>query len=281
MKFSLENPWSMGMRYLQVITGFCLALMLSITPVMAESNNTLRLATTTSIKSSGLLDHILSEFKKKFSYPVETTVVGSGKALRLARTGGVDLVWVNSPDSEQKFIEDGYGIERNIVIKNDFVIAGPTDDPANIASSPDVFSALKKIIDQQALFISRADDSGTNQKEIDLWEKVNFDPVGEDWYLETGSSMAASLKIAEEKKAYIMIDRATFIVRHKNSIKILTEDPANLSTPYSVIMVNPEKHADTNIKAAGEFINWLRSEEGILCIESFQHDNQQLYTAVK
>ena len=275
------NHRGTSMSFKPIFTGLYLLLIVSISCVQAEPNDTLRLATTTSVENSGLLDHILPEFKKQYPYKVETTIVGSGKALRLGRTGDVDMVWVHSPASERKFVEDGFGVEHHTVMRNDFVIAGPTNDPANIADSPDVFSALNKIKDQQASFISRADDSGTNKKEISLWEKVNYDPVGEEWYLETGSGMGASLKVAEEKKAYIMIDRATFVVRHGPTHKILTEDPDNLSNPYSVIMVNADKHANTNTQAAGDLINWLRSPEGKSAIESFQHDNQQLYTAVQ
>lgn len=259
---------------------FCLVLLHCLNVAHAE-NNTLRLATTTSVENSGLLDHILPEFKKQHPYNIETTIVGSGKALRLGRTGDVDMVWVHSPASEKKFVDDGFGTEHHTVMRNDFIIAGPVNDPAGIKDSTDVFTALKKIKDKQARFISRADDSGTNKKEIALWEKINFDPVGEDWYLETGSGMGASLKVAEEEKAYIMIDRATFVVLHGPALNILAEDTVNLSNPYSVIMVNPEKHVDTNTEAASNFISWLRSAEGKSTIESFQHDNQQLYTAVK
>lgn len=243
--------------------------------------NTLRLATTTSVENSGLLEHILPAYRKQHPYDMETTIVGSGKALRLGRTGDVDMVWVHSPASEKRFVDEGFGTEHHTIMRNDFIIAGPVDDPAGIEGSPDVFTALKKIKDNKASFISRADDSGTNKKEIALWGKINFDPVGEDWYLETGSGMAASLKVAEEEKAYIMIDRATFVVRHGPTLKMLAEDTINLSNPYSVIMVNPEKHAATNTEAASSFINWLRSAEGASAIESFQHDGQQLYTAVK
>ncbi len=259
---------------------YCLIVLHCVNLAHAETGS-LRLATTTSIQSSGLLEHVLSEFTQKFTYSIDKTVVGSGKALRLARTGRVDLVWVNSPISEQKFMDDGLGVDRHTVMRNDFVIAGPNHDPANISASSDIYEALEKIRTQEAPFISRADDSGTNQKELALWEKINFDPVGEDWYIETGASMATSLKIAEQEGAYIIIDRATFVMRHDNSLRILTEDPDNLFTNYSVIMVNPEKHDDINTQAASDFIKWLKSDQGISAIESFQHDNHQLYTAVK
>lgn len=264
-------------RYFAV---YCLIFLHCVNVAHAETN-TLRLATTTSVENSGLLNHILPVYKQQHPYNIETTIVGSGKALRLGRTGNVDMVWVHSPASEKKFVDEGFGTEYHTIMRNDFIIAGPVDDPAGIKGSPDVFTALKKIRDKKAIFISRADDSGTNKKEIALWENINFDPVGEDWYLETGSGMGASLKVAEQEKAYIMIDRATFVVLHGPALKILIEDTTNLSNPYSVIMVNPEKHAATNTEAASSFINWLRSAEGVSAIESFQHDDQQLYTAVK
>ncbi|MEJ2213843.1 MAG: substrate-binding domain-containing protein [Gammaproteobacteria bacterium] len=257
-----------------------MSFLLSINPALAESSHTLRLATTTSVENSGLLTYLMPHFKIKHPYEVDVSIVGSGKALRLGRTGAVDVVWVHSPASEMRFVEEGFGVNHHTVMRNDFVIAGPKHDPAKIADSADVLAALKKISDSNATFISRADDSGTNKKEISLWKKLDYDPVGEDWYIETGSGMAESLKTAEKQQAYIMVDRATFVVRHGPSFKILIEDPDNLSNPYSVVMVNPEKHSATNTVAAGDFITWISSDAGKSAIESFQHNNQQLYFAV-
>jgi len=246
----------------------------------ADSAKPLRLATTTSVENSGLLDFLLPEFKKDFPYDLKVTVVGSGKALRLGRTGGVDVLWVHSPASEKKFVDEGFGVRHKTVMRNDFVLAGPVNDPAQISTEKNILDAFEKIAAKQQLFVSRGDDSGTNKKEISLWDATGTDPVGEDWYLETGQGMGGSLKTAQQNGAYIMIDRATFVVRHDESYKIIVEDAGNLSNPYSVIAVDPSKQEGINFQGAINFIEWLDSPEGKGIIASFKHNNQQLYFPV-
>jgi len=264
------------MKYKLCVVGIVLILA-SAGAVYAESAKTLRLATTTSVDNSGLLDFLLPEFKKDYPYDVTVTVVGSGKALRLGRSGAVDVVWVHSPASERKFVDEGFGVSHKTVMRNDFILAGPVDDPAQISSEKNIHDALKKIASAGTLFVSRGDDSGTNKKELSLWDAVGVDPVGEDWYLETGQGMGASLKTAQQNKAYIMIDRATFVVRHDASYKIVLEDEGNLSNPYSVMAVNPTKQKAINFQAAINFIDWLDSPRGKLMIAAFKHDDEQLY----
>ena len=261
-----------------------LFLLFSFQTQAVEADNrqsTLRLATTTSVDNSGLLKHLLPRFAENNPYQIQLTVVGSGKALRMGRSGEVDVVWVHSPRSEKKFVDEGYGINHHQVMRNDFVLVGPESDPAGISSASDVADALKKIANSQLVFVSRADDSGTNKKELLVWQLADIDPVGNDWYLETGTGMAATLKMAEAENAYLLIDRATFSVRQEKGLKILLEDSENLSNPYSVIAVNPAKNSNINHLAATRLISWLISTEGQQAIAGFKHDGQQLYYPVR
>ena len=264
------------MKYKLCVVGI-VVILAAAGAVYAEPAKTLRLATTTSVDNSGLLNFLLPVFKQDHPYDLEIMVVGSGKALRLGRAGAVDMVWVHSPDSEKKFVDEGFGVNRKTVMRNYFILAGPVDDPAQISTENNIHDALKKIAASETLFISRGDDSGTNKKELSLWDAVGIDPVGEDWYLETGQGMGASLQTAQQNQAYIMIDRATFLVHHDRSYKIILEDEANLFTRYSVIAVNPAKQEAINFKAATKFIDWLDSPRGKQTIASFKHNDEQLY----
>lgn len=255
--------------------------LISIAEEISTPNKLIRMAATTSIENSGLLKYLLPKFMRQHDCEVDLTVVGSGKALRLARTGKVDVVWVHSPPAEMNFVAQGYGINRQTVMRNDFVLVGPTDGPGNIAAADNILQALQMIAKQGLRFVSRGDDSGTNKKELSLWERAGIDPYGSDWYLETGVGMAASLLIAQEEQAYMIIDRATFEVRHGEGIGLLLKDPVNLSNPYSVIAVNPDRNAGVNLKGANEMINWLVSREGQGLIESYTHRGQQLYYPTK
>ncbi|MBT8439350.1 MAG: substrate-binding domain-containing protein, partial [Gammaproteobacteria bacterium] len=154
------------MNLKQGVTGLLFVIIGFAGAVQAESAKPLRLATTTSVENSGLLDFLLPEFKKDFPYELKVTVVGSGKALRLGRTGDVDIVWVHSPVSEKKFVDEGYGVRHKMVMRNDFVLAGPVNDPAQISTEKNILNAFKKIAATEQLFVSRGDDSGTNKKEL-------------------------------------------------------------------------------------------------------------------
>jgi tungstate transport system substrate-binding protein len=242
------------------------------------SNETLlRLATTTTVEDSGLLEYLLPFFLKRHPYKVDLLVAGSGKALRMGRTGAVDVVWVHSPPAENKFIEQGYGINRQTVMRNDFVLVGPGNDPGGIATASNIFEAFQRIASKELLFVSRADDSGTNKKELSLWKKAGIDPYGADWYHESGAGMAESLLLAQQENAYMIIDRATFEVRHGEGIRVILEDPINLFNPYSVIAVNPEKVKGVNDVGVSKLIDWLVSKEGQELIEAYTHRGQQLY----
>lgn len=260
----------------------CLMIPLIYTPIICASpNNVLRIATTTSVESSGLLKYLLPHFIKQHPYEIKIIAVGSGKALRMARTGDADVVLVHSPEAETRFVDEGYGINRQDIMKNDYVLAGPGEDKARIASAINIDDALARIVRSGNAFISRGDDSGTHRKELSLWKNAGIDPFGTDWYVETGTSMASSLRTAEEMNAYILIDRATFLTQHQKGFSILYEDSIKLSSTFNVIATNPKKNKGVNVDAASNLINWLTSADGQATIAGYSHNGQQLYSPTR
>lgn len=262
----------------RILLLFCvLAPLFSFAADNAAPSGVIRLATTTSVDNSGLLKHLLPRFLEQHTYEIDLKVVGSGKALRMGRTGDVDIVWVHFPPAEKQFVDDGYGINHQTVMRNDYIVAGPADDPGNIVSAGNIIEAFQRIARNQHLFVSRGDDSGTNKKEISLWKQAGIDPYGTEWYMESGVGMAASLEMAQKKVAYVLIDHATFVVGHEEGFTLLLEDPINLSNFYSVIAVNPDKNSGVNLDGANDFIEWLISPTGQETIAAYSHKGQQLY----
>ena len=237
-----------------------------------------KIATTTSTKGSGLLDTLLPAFEKDSGYKLKVFSVGTGTALRMGRQGKVDILLVHAPPAEKKFVSDGYGILRTPVMKNDFVIVGPKSDPAKIYSFAKVNKAFKQIYDNQKQFVSRGDDSGTHKKEMNIWSDCKIIPYG-DWYFESGASMGASLQLANNKSAYILIDRGTWLAKRKSTNLILhVEGDSALINPYHVIAVNPKKYPNTNLKAATKFIKWITGIQGQKIINELRIDGEQLFT---
>jgi len=222
------------------------------------ANPNLILATTTSTQDSGLLDVLIPLFEQQTGFTVQTVAVGTGAALKMGEEGNADVLLVHAPSSEKALMESGWGKDRFLVMHNDFVIVGPTEDPAGIKGSPTADDAFKKIFDSGSTFISRGDDSGTNKMEISLWGKTNDDPKGVAWYIESGQGMGATLTIASEKIAYTLTDRATYLANKANlSLDILVEgDPALLNV-YHVITVNPAKWPKANYDGALTFANFM------------------------
>lgn len=245
--------------------------------VIAEQH-TIRLAISTSIENSGLLKHLLNSFNSEKKYNIDLQSVGSGKALRLGRSGDVDLIWVHSPEAEQKFINDGHSLEYQTVMKNNFVIIGPKNDPAKITQAKNVLEAFDRIAKQESPFFSRGDDSGTHKKEITLWSNTNINPIGEDWYIETGSGMAQTIQYAESENAYMLCDQATFLVKGNNKLAILLKDNVNLFNPYSIILVKNNRKKNQN--SSRILYEWLTSEKGRLEIEKFQSNGHQLFSPI-
>lgn len=242
-----------------------------------EAASDLRLATTTSTDNSGLLKYILPRFEAEYGAKVKVIAVGTGKALKLGVNGDVDVVMVHARPSEDKFVEAGHGVNRRDVMYNDFIIVGPSSDPAGIKGMKDPVAAFKKIAAKQAPFISRGDDSGTNKKENIYWKDAGIHPKG-SWYIAAGQGMGAVLTMSGEKRAYTLSDRATYLTyKSRTGLDILVEGDPKLFNPYGVIAVNPKKYPDVNYVGAMAFIAWLTSPEGQKMIGEFRKNGTQLF----
>lgn len=221
------------------------------------------LSTTTSTEDSGLLGYLLPIFTEETGIEVKTVAVGTGKALENGRAGDADVLLVHAKAAEEEFVKEGHGLRRSDVMYNDFVLVGPADDPAKLKedSGDNILRSLETLADSETLFLSRGDDSGTHKKELQIWEEAGIKPEGE-WYLEAGQGMADTLKIASEKEAYTITDRATFLkMQDELDLEILVEGDDNLFNQYGIIPVNPDKNEFINGGAAEKFEKWMLSEE--------------------
>lgn len=230
-------------------------------------------ASTTSTQNSGLFEVILPVFEKQTGIKVAVVAVGTGQALEMARRGDADVVLVHDPAAEQKFVEEGYGIKRRQVMYNDFIVVGPASDPANIKGLTDVVEAFQRIGNAGFAFISRGDRSGTHSKELIIWEKAGMNPQGHQNYLEAGQGMASTLRIANEKQFYTMVDRGTWLAAKdcdRSSLTLLVEGDPLLFNQYSVIVVNPASIPHAKVKAATAFADWLVSPAGQNLIGDFR-----------
>jgi len=251
-----------------------LAMALSMTVVFTgcgneeavETKGTIILATTTSTKDSGLLDAILPEFTAETGWEVDVVSVGSGEAMEMGMNGEADVLLVHSPASEAEYVEGGHADEdgRMDVMYNDFVVVGPEADPAGVAANAgdDAIAAFAAIMDNEAVFVSRADDSGTHKKELSIWEKAELSPAG-DWYVEAAAGMGDVITMTDEKAGYTLSDRATWLnVGGNTALQIVCEkDPSGvLNNQYGVICVNPEKNENINNEGAKAFQLWIVGE---------------------
>lgn len=265
-------------RPLRALAGLVLAIAMA-TPALA-ADTFITVASTTSTQNSGLFGYLLPIFEKKTGIDVRVVAVGTGQAIKLAERGDADVLFVHHRPSEEKFVAEGYGVERFDVMYNDFVIVGPKDDPAGIAGMTDVVAALKKIATNKATFVSRGDDSGTNKKELELWEKTGIDPseASGTWYRETGSGMGATLNTTAGMGAYTLSDRGTWIsFKNKGDLGIVVEGDERLFNPYGVILVNPEKNPHVKVEAGQKFVDWLISPEGQKAIGDYRLHGKQLF----
>lgn len=253
-----------------------LILALASHTALAEAAR-LRLATTTSTDNSGLLHVLHPVFEQKYNIKVDVISVGTGKALRLAENGDVDVLMVHAPAAEIKFVEAGYGIERLPVMHNDFIIVGPATDPAGLKQANDLDEAMQRLLDGKHGFVSRGDDSGTHKKEMRLWQRVDATPDG-DWYMSVGQGMGVVLRIASDKNAYALTDRGTYLAfMDKLELDIVFENDASLFNPYHVIIVNPEKHPHTQTDQAQKYVDFIRGPEGQELIRSFRVNGKVLF----
>jgi tungstate transport system substrate-binding protein len=251
--------------------------LLFIQPSQSWAENILKMSTTTSTENSGLLAVLNPAFEKKHQIKMHVIPVGTGKALKIGGNGDVDVVFVHAPAAELKYVKQGHFIDRRAVMHNDFVIVGPKNDPAHIASVKTVTEALSRIASSQSAFISRGDDSGTHKKELQLWQQAQIKPDGA-WYLSVGQGMGAVLRVADEKQAYTLTDRGTLLAySDKISLNILFQGVPPLFNPYHVMAVNPKKHQHVHYDFAVKYINFVTGIEGQTIINNFRVKNQQLF----
>ncbi len=250
-------------------------------PVAAPSNPNLILATTSSTQDSGLLDVLIPMFEEQTGYKVQTVAVGSGQAMEMGQQGNADVLLVHAPSAEKKFMTEGWGKDRDLIMHNDFIIVGPASDPAKIKGMSAV-DAFKAIATAKVPFVARADKSGTSTKELGIWAKTDVDPTTTKpaWYIETGQGMAPSLTIASEKSAYTLTDRATYLAnRKKLQLEVLVESDKTLLNVYHVITVDPVKWPKVNYEGALAFMKFLTDPATQEVIGNFGMDQfgQQLF----
>lgn len=227
------------------------------------------LATTTSTRDSGLLDVLLPPFERTTGYNVKIIAVGTGQALKMGEEGNADILMVHAPAAEQAFMKTGSGTDRRLLMHNQFVIVGPSSDPAGVKSATATSEALQRIGLAQALFVSRGDDSGTNKREIRLWEEAGLAPTG-PWYLESGQGMGATLRIASEKDAYTITDQATYLsLRSTLDLSVVFHEDPRLLNVYHTILVNSDRWPEVNQVGAKALADYLTSEEGQRIISQF------------
>lgn len=231
------------------------------------------LATTTSTQDSGLLDSLLPVFEQEYNVKIKVIAVGSGQAIQLGKDGNADVLLVHSPAAENAFMDAGDGVRREDVMYNDFVIVGPDSDPAKISGMNSTTGAFKAIADTKSTFVSRGDQSGTNTKELAIWKAAQIEPKG-DWYISAGQGMGAVLTMADEKDAYTLSDRATYLTQTQKGLKlkIMVEGDKLLLNPYGVIAVNPAKSPKIQAALANKFIDWIISVPTQEKIAAFQKD---------
>ena len=258
------------------LTILIMALILAANVMSAQAapkQKNIILATTTSTQDTGLLDVLIPIFEKQTGYFVKTIAVGSGQAMAMGQKGEADVLLVHSPDAEKTFIAEGLGVNRRLVMHNDFVIVGPSADQAKIKNTKSVAEALKLIASAEALFISRGDNSGTNAQEKKLWKAAAINPEGQKWYQQTGLGMGQTLNVTAEKKGYTLTDRGTYLAMKKNlNMDILVEGDAALLNIYHVMEVNIAKWPKVNAAGAKAFADFMLSKKTQGIIKSFGVD---------
>jgi tungstate transport system substrate-binding protein len=260
------------MKTIKTISLFSLlVVLLSATALQAETR--IRCASTTSTQNSGLFEYLLPIFAKKTGIRVDVVAVGTGAAIEIGKRGDCDVVFVHAKEQELKAVAEGYFVNRHDVMYNDFVIIGPLNDPAKIKGIKSAVRAFRKIAEAPFPFVSRGDKSGTNTKELAIWSKAQIEPKGKPWYLEVGQGMEKTQRIANEKRAYTLTDRGTWLATKdldKLEMGIVLEGDPILFNQYGVMAVNPQRYKHVKYQEAMKFINWLISEEGQRTIGAYK-----------
>lgn len=229
-------------------------------PPPTVQNREVLLATTTSTRDAGLLDSLLPIFEQRTGYKVKVIAVGSGQALEMGRRGDADIVLAHAPDAERALLDSGYFLNRRLVMHNDFLIVGPMADPAGLSGLTDALAALRRVAAQRAMFISRGDESGTHKLEQRLWKQIGVAPPPRNagWYVESGQGMAATLQMADQKRAYTITDRATYLAwRDKIQLEPLVEGDSALFNVYHVLEVNPRNSPRVNTAGGRALAEYL------------------------
>jgi len=272
----MKRPWTFLLGSLAVAA----AVGATAGSAAAAEERSLVLASTTSTDNSGLFAHLLPIFEAETGIKVHVVAVGTGQAIKMARDGDADVLFVHDTPSEQAFVADGFGVERLDVMYNDFVIVGPAADPAGIAGMGDAPAALRRIAESGAPFASRGDNSGTHKAERRLWTAAGIDPEGAsgEWYRETGAGMGATLNTASGMDAYTMSDRATWTAfRNPGGLKLLVAGDERLFNQYGVMRVDEARHPHVKVEESQAFVEWIVSEDGQAAIAAFNVAGQQLF----
>ena len=255
---------------------FALIVLLTLIGTTAFAETRIRMASTTSTQNSGLFEYLLPLFEKKTGIKIDVVAVGTGAAIEIGKRGDADILFVHAKEQELKAVEDGFFVNRHDVMYNDFVVIGPTNDPAKIKGMKSTTDAFSKIAGSGSSFVSRGDKSGTNTKELSLWKKTGIEPAGQKWYLEVGQGMEKTQRIADEKRAYTLTDRGTWLAtkdKDKLDMTVVLEGDPTLFNQYGIMAVNPEKFKTVKFKEAMAFVNWIISKEGQEAVAAFKDKN--------
>ncbi len=267
-------------RYSRRIRGVLFSLLLLAAAAAQAAERYITVASTTSTENSGLFAHLLPAFTAASGIEVRVVAVGTGQAIRLARNGDADLLFVHHKASEAQFVAEGFGVERFDVMYNDFVVVGPRSDPAGVTGMRDAAAALAKIAGSGAAFASRGDDSGTHRKELSLWQDGGIDAraASGSWYRETGSGMGATLNVASGMNAYALTDRATWLkFANKGELVIVVEGDDRLYNQYGITLVNPARHPHVKSADAQVFVDWILHSAGQASIAAYRIGGEQAF----
>jgi tungstate transport system substrate-binding protein len=252
-------------------------VVLSANPAIGREARDIRMATTTSTDNSGLLKVLLPKYEARCGCKVRVISVGTGKAMELGKNGDVDVVLVHARPAEDRFVAEGHGVNRRDVMYNDFILVGPQSDPAGIRKHKSIIDAFRQLGEGRGRFISRGDNSGTDQMEKSYWKEAGVKPGG-GWFVSAGLGMGEVLTMAGEMQGYTLSDRATYgAYRAKTGLDIVLAGDPKMFNPYGIIAVNPKKYPAINYDGAMDLIEWITSPEGQKLIAVFKADGEQLF----